>query len=60
MITLQEVIASLHAPDKFILAVIQIEKGFARAPCYVRGALDAREPPFEHNAIQFSIKSLLE
>jgi len=59
MITRQEVITSLHEPDKFILAVVQVENGFARAPRYVRGALDTREPPFEHNAIQFSIKSLL-
>jgi len=60
MITRQEVITSLHEPDKFILAIVQVEKGFARAPAYVHGALDTREPPFEHNAIQFSIKSLLE
>ena len=60
MITRQEVITSLHEPDKFILAVVQVENGFAREPRYVCGALDTREPPFEHNAIQFSIKSLLE
>jgi len=60
MITRQEVITSLHEPDKFILAIVQVENGFAREPRYVRGALDTREPPFEHNAIQFSIKSLLE
>ena len=60
MITRQEVITSLHEPDKFILAVVQVENGFAREPRYVHGALDTREPPFEHNAIQFSIKSLLE
>ena len=60
MITRQEVITSLHEPDKFILAVVQVENGFAREPHYVRGALDTREPPFEHNAIQFSIKGLLE
>ncbi|MDF2142628.1 helicase-related protein [Paenirhodobacter sp. CAU 1674] len=59
MITRQEVITSLHEPEKFILAVVQVENGFAREPRYVRGALDTREPPFEHNAIQFSIKSLL-
>jgi hypothetical protein len=60
MITRQEVITSLHEPDKFILAVVQVENGVAREPRYVRGALDTREPPFEHNAIQFSIKRLLE
>ncbi|OYQ35726.1 RNA helicase [Sandarakinorhabdus cyanobacteriorum] len=60
MITRQEVITSLHEPDKFILAIVQIESGFAREPRYVRGALDTREPPFDHNAIQFNIKRLLE
>lgn len=59
MITRQEVITSLHEPDKFILAIVQVENGFAREPRYVHGALDTREPPFEHNAIQFSIQSLL-
>ena len=60
MITRQEVITSLHEPEKFILAIVQVENGYAREPRYVRGALDTREPPFGHNAIQFSIKSLLE
>ena len=60
MITRQEVITSLHEPDKFILAIVQVEAGFAREPRYVRGALDTREPPFEQNAIQFNIKRLLD
>jgi superfamily II DNA or RNA helicase len=60
MITRQEVITSLHEPEKFILAIVQVEAGFAREPRYVRGALDTREPPFEQNAIQFNIKRLLE
>ena len=60
MITRQEVITSLHEPDKFILAIVQVEAGLAREPRYVRGALDTREPPFEQNAIQFNIKRLLD
>lgn len=60
MITRQEVITSLHEPEKFILAIVQVENGFAREPRYLRGALDTREPPFEQNAIQFSMKRLLE
>ena len=59
MITRQEVITSLHEPEKFILAIVQVENGFAREPRYVRGALDSREPPFGHSAIQFNMKSLL-
>jgi superfamily II DNA or RNA helicase len=60
MITRQEVITSLHEPDKFILAIVQVDAGFAKEPRYVRGALDTREPPFEQNAIQFNIKRLLD
>ena len=60
MITRQEVITSLHEPDKFILAIVQVENETAKEPRYVRGALDTREPPFGHSAIQFNIKSLLE
>ncbi len=60
MITRQEVITSLHEPEKFILAIVQIDNGFAREPRYLRGSLDTREPPFDQNAIQFNINRLLE
>ncbi|MEZ5769782.1 MAG: helicase-related protein [Paracoccaceae bacterium] len=60
MITRQEIITSLHEPEKYILAIVQVADGFAREPRYVRGALDTREPPFDHSAVQFSIKRLLE
>ena len=60
MITRQEVITSLHEPEKFILAVVEVTDGTAGEPRYVRGALDAREPPFDQDAIQFNLKRLLE
>lgn len=60
MITRQEVITSLHEPEKFILAIVEVDNGFAREPIYVRGALDTREPPFDQNAIQFDMRRLLE
>lgn len=60
MITRQEIITSLHEPDKFILAVVQVDSGFANQPRYVRGPLAEHEPAFEHTAIQFNLKSLLE
>ena len=60
MITRQEVITSLHEPEKFILAIVQVGDGYVNAPRYLRGALDTREPPFEQNAIQFNINRLLE
>ncbi len=60
MLTRQEIITSLHEPQKYILAIVQIEGGFAREPQYVRGALSDHEPSFEHTAIQFHLKRLLE
>jgi hypothetical protein len=60
MITRQEVITSLHEPEKFILALVQVGDGYVHAPRYLRGALDTREPPFDQNAIQFNINQLLE
>jgi superfamily II DNA or RNA helicase len=60
MITRQEVITSLHEPDKYILAIVHVESGFARPPRYVRGALDDREPRFDQSAIQYNIGRLLE
>ena len=60
MITRQEIITSMHEPEKFILAIVQVADGVAYAPRYVRGALDIREPPFDQNAIQFHIKRLLD
>ncbi|WP_417273891.1 protein NO VEIN domain-containing protein [Celeribacter halophilus] len=60
MLTRQEIITSLHEPDKFILAIVQVKGGYAAEPRYLRGALDTREPPFDQNAIQFNIKKLLD
>ena len=60
MITRQELITSLHEPEKFILAIVQVEGREALSPRYVYGALDTREPPFDQNAIQFKISRLLE
>jgi superfamily II DNA or RNA helicase len=60
MITRQEVITSLHEPDKYILAVVHVENGQAGAPRYVHGPLSDHEPAFEHTAIQFNLARLLE
>jgi hypothetical protein len=60
MLTRQEIITSLHEPEKYILAIVLIEAGFAREPRYVRGALADHEPTFEHTAIQFHLKRLLD
>ena len=60
MITRQEVITSLHEPEKYILAIVQVEDSSAKSPRYVRGALSDYEPAFEQTAIQFNLKRLLE
>ena len=60
MITRQEIITSLHEPEKFILAVVEVSGGLAGEPRYLRGALDEREPPFDQTAIQFKLKRLLD
>ena len=60
MVTRQEIVTSLHEPEKFILALVEVNDGVAGEPRYVRGALDAREPPFDQDAIQFNLKRLLE
>ncbi len=60
MITRQEIITSLHEPEKFILAFVEVRDGTAGEPRYVRGALDEREPRFDQDAIQFNVMRLLE
>jgi hypothetical protein len=60
MITRQEIITSLHEPEKFILAVVSVNGGFAHAPRYVRGPLLDREPSFLETAVQFHLQRLLE
>ena len=60
MITRQEIITSLHEPEKFILAVVAVNGGFAHEPRYVRGPLIEREPSFLETAIQFDLRRLLE
>ncbi len=59
MITRQEVITSLHEPEKYILAIVQIENGIAQAPRYLHGPLSDHEPSFETTAIQFDLAKLL-
>lgn len=39
-ITCNEVMAALNEPERWLLALVEVEAGFAREPCYVR------RPPF--------------
>jgi superfamily II DNA or RNA helicase len=60
MVTRQEIITSLHEPEKFILAVVPVSNGYALEPRYVRGPLVDREPSFMETAVQFHLQRLLE
>ena len=60
IITRQEIITSLHEPEKFILAIVSVADGSALEPRYVRGPLVDREPSFLETAIQFDLRRLLE
>ncbi len=58
-ITRQEVITSLHEPDRFILAIVQVRDGYVQEPRYVRRPF-SQEPDFGVTAIQVNIENLLE
>jgi len=60
MVTRQEIITSLHEPDKFILAIVAVAEGVGNEPRYVRGPLVDREPSFLETAVQFHLPRLLE
>ena len=60
MLTRQEIITSLHEPEKYILAVVEVEGGYAHQPRYIYGALSQTEPAFEQTAIQYNLNRLLE
>ena len=58
IITKNELLASLNSPDAFILAIVQIEAGFARQPVYVRRFFQ-RELGFAETAVAFNVTELL-
>ena len=59
-ITRQEIVTSLHEPEKFILAFVEVKDGTASEPRYVKGALDDREPRFDQDAITYNVGRLLK
>ena len=59
MVTRQEVITSLHEPEKYVLAVVSIDAGVAQAPRYVRNPF-SQEPEFGVTAVQVKIQTLLD
>ncbi|MEY9185781.1 SNF2 family DNA or RNA helicase [Bradyrhizobium sp. USDA 326] len=58
ILTKNEILASLNAPDGFILAIVQVERGFAHQPVYVRRFFN-RELGFAETAVVFALADLL-
>ena len=58
IVTKNEILASLNAPDAFHLALVQVDSGFARPPVYVQRFF-RRELGFAETAVVFNIRDLL-
>ncbi len=58
ILTKNEILASLNAPDAFHLALVRVEAGFAHAPIYVQRFCQ-RELGFAETAVMFNIADLL-
>ncbi len=59
IITKNEILASLNAPDAFILAIVRVVSGFAHEPVYVRRFFQ-RDLQFAETAVVFDIQRLIE
>ena len=58
ILTKNEILASLNAADKFILAIVRIDGGYASQPVYVRKFFD-RELGFGETAVVFNVNDLV-
>ena len=58
ILTKNEILASLNAPDAFHLAMVRVESGFAHEPVYVRRFFQ-RELGFAETAVVFNLADLL-
>jgi hypothetical protein len=58
IITKNEILASLNAPEAFVLAIVQVDGSFAREPVYVRRFFN-RELGFAETAVVFDVNDLL-
>jgi hypothetical protein len=58
IVTKNEILASLNAAEAFILAIVQVDGGFAREPVYVRRFF-GRELGFAETAVVFDIATLM-
>ncbi len=58
ILTKNEILASLNAPEAFALALVRVEAGFAHEPVYVRRFF-GRELGFAETAVVFDLDDLL-
>jgi hypothetical protein len=58
IVTKNEILASLNAPDAFHLALVKVQDGFAHQPVYVKRFF-RRELGFAETAIVFNLTDLL-
>jgi hypothetical protein len=58
ILTKNEILASLNAPEAFVLAIVQVGAGFAHEPVYVRQFFK-RELGFAETAVMFNVSDLL-
>ena len=58
ILTKNEILASLNAPEAFFLAIVRVEAGFAHAPVYVQRFFQ-RELGFAETAVVFNLDDLL-
>jgi hypothetical protein len=57
IITKNEILASLNAPEAFILALVRVENGFAHEPIYIQRFFK-RELGFAETAVVFDFAAL--
>jgi superfamily II DNA or RNA helicase len=58
IVTKNEILASLNAPEAYFLALVRVEAGFAHAPIYVQGFFQ-RELGFAETAVVFNLAELI-
>jgi hypothetical protein len=57
-VTRNEVLTALNKPEEFILAIVQVEDGAAKAPRYVRQPFKT-EPDFGATSVNYDLDELL-
>jgi hypothetical protein len=57
-VTKNEILTAMNKPDEFILALVEVEGGAARAPRYVRRPF-RREPDFGVTSVNYDLRELL-